>query len=204
MTNTKEKILQAAFREFLQKGYREVTLENLVSELNLTKGAFYHYFSSKQSLFEEVVDNYVFSVGATLRESGYDQSLTFVDNLMKVVDRALEEYEAVRRHFNVGPAGLVDMNYYGLMIDAAKHYPGFLNKVAECHKKPEIDLYIRFINHARDREEIRMSVDPMMLALTIQALLDGVGINLFFVSGGGDVRKHIRNSLRFIYELVKS
>ena len=46
---TVEKILDAAQRLFLEKGYENTTIQDIVGELGgLTKGAVYHHFKSKE------------------------------------------------------------------------------------------------------------------------------------------------------------
>lgn len=48
---TVEKILEAAQRLFLEKGYENTTIQDIVSELGgLTKGAIYHHFKSKEDI----------------------------------------------------------------------------------------------------------------------------------------------------------
>ncbi len=50
---TEAKILEASMKLFLEKGYEQTTIQDIVNELGgLTKGAFYHHFKSK----EEVMD----------------------------------------------------------------------------------------------------------------------------------------------------
>lgn len=50
---TEERILQAAEKLFLEKGYENTTIQDIVDALgDLTKGAVYHHFKSK----EEIVD----------------------------------------------------------------------------------------------------------------------------------------------------
>ena len=49
---TVEKILRAAQKLFLEKGYDNTTIQDIVDELNgLTKGAVYHHFKSKRILW---------------------------------------------------------------------------------------------------------------------------------------------------------
>ena len=46
-----EKILEAAQRLFLEKGYEHTTIQDIVDELGgLTKGAVYHHFKSKEDI----------------------------------------------------------------------------------------------------------------------------------------------------------
>ena len=54
---TVEKILDAAQRLFLEKGYDNTTIQDIVDELGgLTKGAVYHHFKSKEEIMDAVGD----------------------------------------------------------------------------------------------------------------------------------------------------
>ena len=59
---TVERILDAAQRLFLEKGYENTTIQDIVNELGgLTKGAVYHHFRSKEEIMEAVNDRMFFS-----------------------------------------------------------------------------------------------------------------------------------------------
>jgi AcrR family transcriptional regulator len=58
MENTKELILAVATQLFLTKGYEKTTITDILKQLDgLTKGAIYHYFDSKEDIFNEVAKN---------------------------------------------------------------------------------------------------------------------------------------------------
>ena len=48
--NTKSKIVEAAWQLFYEKGYERTTVEEIIAKSGTSKGSFYHYFSSKDSL----------------------------------------------------------------------------------------------------------------------------------------------------------
>ena len=52
---TQERILQSAKKEFMEKGYLEASLRNIVKRAGVTTGAFYGYYKSKEELFEALV-----------------------------------------------------------------------------------------------------------------------------------------------------
>ena len=59
---TVERILDAAQRLFLEKGYDNTTIQDIVDELGgLTKGAVYHHFKSKEEIMDAVGDRMFFS-----------------------------------------------------------------------------------------------------------------------------------------------
>ena len=58
---TVERILNAAQRLFLEKGYENTTIQDIVDALgDLTKGAIYHHFKSKEEILDAVGDKMFF------------------------------------------------------------------------------------------------------------------------------------------------
>ena len=54
--DTKKKIQQAALAEFLEKGFLGASLRQITKNAGVTTGAFYGYFSSKEALFNALVE----------------------------------------------------------------------------------------------------------------------------------------------------
>ena len=55
-STTLENILQAAMEEFSDKGFLGASLRQIVKRAGVTTGAFYGYFSSKEALFNAIVE----------------------------------------------------------------------------------------------------------------------------------------------------
>lgn len=52
----RNEILDAAQRLIYTKGYEQMTIQDILDDLQISKGAFYHYFDSKQALLEALVE----------------------------------------------------------------------------------------------------------------------------------------------------
>lgn len=52
---TKQNILETAMRLFSEKGLENVNVEDVVKEVGVTRGAFYHYFKSREELIASVM-----------------------------------------------------------------------------------------------------------------------------------------------------
>jgi len=50
----RQQILAEAEKLFCQKGYEEASVQDLLDQLQLSKGGFYHHFESKQALLEDL------------------------------------------------------------------------------------------------------------------------------------------------------
>ena len=58
---TRGKILMAAFDEIYQRGYQSASLNNILKNTGITKGALYHHFKNKLELGYAVVDEVIYS-----------------------------------------------------------------------------------------------------------------------------------------------
>jgi AcrR family transcriptional regulator len=52
----RNEILEAAQRLVYTKGYEKMSVQDILDELSISKGAFYHYFDSKQALLDGLVE----------------------------------------------------------------------------------------------------------------------------------------------------
>jgi AcrR family transcriptional regulator len=58
-TVRREAFIDAAQRLMQAKGYEQMSVQDVLDELDASRGAFYHYFDSKEALLEAVVDRMV-------------------------------------------------------------------------------------------------------------------------------------------------
>ena len=84
MSPTKEHIILTSFRLFLQKGYKEVTMSMLVKATGLSKGAFYHYYKSKDEVLDDIIMDYTTEVVEMLYEIAYNSSLNGLEKYKKM------------------------------------------------------------------------------------------------------------------------
>lgn len=56
--DTRKRILDTAQAMILGRGYAGVSVDTLISELGLTKGAFFHHFKSKRDLARTLIERY--------------------------------------------------------------------------------------------------------------------------------------------------
>ena len=50
--STKDKIIEAAWKLFHEKGYEETTIEDIIAAANISKGSFYYNFNRKDELLD--------------------------------------------------------------------------------------------------------------------------------------------------------
>ncbi len=84
----RNKILEAAGRLVYIKGYEQMSIQDILAEMQISKGAFYHYFSSKQALLEALIEQMAQQVFQVLLPIIKDDRLPAPDKLLRVFDAA--------------------------------------------------------------------------------------------------------------------
>ncbi|RDX36959.1 TetR/AcrR family transcriptional regulator [Kangiella sp. HD9-110m-PIT-SAG07] len=95
---TRQKILDVAFEEVLLKGYQGLRVDGVLKKTALTKGAFYHHFSSKKELGHAVIDE----VLKPWIENRWINPLKAIrhpiDDLIRMLEDARDEISAKELH----------------------------------------------------------------------------------------------------------
>lgn len=82
---TINQILTVALNLFIQKGYEQTSIQDIINELGgLTKGAIYHHFKSKEEILEAVVDHMFKGVDEMLSGVRDDKGLNGLEKLRKI------------------------------------------------------------------------------------------------------------------------
>jgi AcrR family transcriptional regulator len=77
----RDAFLDAALRLIQVKGYEQMSVQDVLDELDVSKGAFYHYFGSKEALLAAVVDRMIKAATAGMGPVVADPGLTALAKL---------------------------------------------------------------------------------------------------------------------------
>jgi AcrR family transcriptional regulator len=91
-------ILDAAQRLVYTRGYEQMTIQDLLDALNISKGAFYHYFDSKPALLDALLARMQEEVLTLLRPIAQDADLSALDKLRRFFP-TLGRWKTDRRDF---------------------------------------------------------------------------------------------------------
>ena len=83
-TVRRDAFLDVAQRLIQTKGYEAMSIQDLLDQLEASKGAFYHYFDSKQALLEAVVERFAAAAMASLEPVLNDPDLPALTKLERV------------------------------------------------------------------------------------------------------------------------
>jgi AcrR family transcriptional regulator len=77
----RDSFIDAAQRLIGTKGYDQLSIEEILSDLGASKGAFYHYFESKEALLAAVIDRMVDAATMALEPVAMDPGLRAIEKL---------------------------------------------------------------------------------------------------------------------------
>ncbi len=162
MNTSKEHILNVAFSLFLQKSFRDVTMKEIVKRTGLSTGAFYHYFSSKEELFHEILSRLNLNLITVdyeriSKDSLYQFYNDYINlrnsNLLSVLQKNTDYID-----------GSPELNFFSLMFDALKLFPELRSTFKERQRK-ELQNWTTVIANAKKAGEIKTSISDEQIAL---------------------------------------
>lgn len=80
--NTKSRIVSAAWQLFYDQGFEDTTVDEIVELSGTSKGSFYHYFDSKDSLIGSLA--YLFDEKYAELERGIDYEASAIDTMLSL------------------------------------------------------------------------------------------------------------------------
>jgi AcrR family transcriptional regulator len=128
----KQQIYQAAMACFNRKGYYQTTMDDIVSESGLSKGALYWYFDSKKQLFIAMLQDFLDSTGHEWEQIVDDKTMRATEKLQRSLAFFRAQFEEMT-------------DFFGIVIEAwaQTHYDEDVQKMNRELYKP----YLAYMNH---------------------------------------------------------
>ena len=161
-TERKNQIYQAALICFSRKGYFQTTMDDIVEESGLSKGALYWYFDSKKELFISLLQDILDPIGEEWNAIAADETRTATQKMQLLV-------AVFRNQFNE----MVDI--FGLVIEAwaQTHFDEDVQEVTRQFYKPYLALMSSIIREGVTSGEFQVENVEATTAI-ILTLYDGL------------------------------
>lgn len=176
----RQAILDAALRCFAEKGYGSTTIDDIAAELGVSKGVVYLYFSGKEELYMQVM------------EERMQQSLTGMKKRFRAEDGAENKLRQVFRAFR-------EQSLPELKRLLAFHLEFWLESSRREDLKAVMDRQSAYaeefigeiVREGAHSGEFRPEADPGEFSALFWAMRDGIALQ--FVGGGeeADYRKRM-------------
>lgn len=165
-------IKEAALRLFAKKGYANTTVDDIAADVGFTKGGIYYYFSSKEKLLLDILDDIeARSIGETSRAMG-GSSASALDRLVLFSD--MQAQWASKYQSDLAILMLTS-------LETVNDNSQVGDRVRSIYSKMEA-LLTSTIDQAKSNGEISPGVSTRNMALSVMAIHDG-NILLWYRSG---------------------
>ena len=92
--DTRTRILDAAQQLILSYGYSGMSLDQLIRQLGMTKGAFFHHFKNKHDLARTLIQRYS-DEGVTLFKTALARAKAYSDDPLQQLMIVIRQYEEI-------------------------------------------------------------------------------------------------------------
>jgi TetR/AcrR family transcriptional regulator, transcriptional repressor for nem operon len=187
---TRERLLQAAFREVYKSGFQSAGLDAILAAAGVTKGALYHHFGSKEALGYAIVEEII-------APDNRDQWLRPLENcedpievLVGTVQGLSVQPEAVR-----GGCPLINLAQEMSPLD-----PGFRQRLATILRNWQ-DGVAAALQDGQNRGKVRRDLEPAQAAGLLIAMVEGYGALAKNAQDAEVMKAGIRNIVEWLRSL---
>jgi TetR/AcrR family transcriptional regulator, transcriptional repressor for nem operon len=166
---TRESITRAAAALFALKGYHDTTLEDVRRAAEITTGAFFHHFASKEDLGFAVLDRHMEKRRQELDRLEQDMPAPGDDDPLERVFRRLDAIAQMVAGGKHRKGGCIIGNLSTALSDT---HEAFRQRLASCFDEMAMEFQPH-LDAAVKRHGPRRSVDTKALARYIVAVIEG-------------------------------
>ena len=161
-TNTKSRILQMTRTLYSTHGCDSTTLDDIITAAGITKGAFYHYFKSKESLCETVIEQVI---------DDYKQLAETIDPQAKPIDQ-LREMISKLADLNASGQWVNCRLILRLSADSHESHPQIQQKIRDFWDW-QMGFYGELIDRCREAGQLSTQLDAITQKRLLMSVMAG-------------------------------
>ncbi|HUI30483.1 MAG TPA: TetR/AcrR family transcriptional regulator [Candidatus Acidoferrales bacterium] len=186
----KEQIVRAAISAIARTGLKETSMDDIVRESGLSKGAIYWYYKSKDEIISELIEEF-FNPEEINRMEKLLARGTAVERMDRFIEYMIEEMKKMQRFRPV---------IQELFVIASRDQK--IKKMMRRDFRAGVILLQNIIEDGIHKREFRR-VDPSIVTITIYQIIEGAA--LFWTLGiEMDFEKQVRGGIKLIMDGIKT
>ncbi len=187
---TKKKIIKGAEILFTENGYDSTTVQDICNKAEISKGAFFYHFPTKEFLFLEILDKYL---------SELDKRMNEIEKKSKNTLRAMEEMVIILEEIFITSEGKFTI-FLEFLRKASKETE-IMKKISYQFQKYKKYVY-EMIEKGKREENIKKEIDSEFFSQLIISLAIGMILkrSLFLDQENEDLSK---KGIKFILSNIK-
>ncbi|OPY22782.1 MAG: DNA-binding transcriptional repressor AcrR [Methanobacterium sp. PtaU1.Bin242] len=202
--DTKSRILETAFKMFLQKGFDGVSLNEIIKESDITTGGFYYHFDSKDTLLIEVINRYIFNYFDLVIEQIRDFEGTHKEKLKTVILLIVGDDSTINTTTQlVESAEKIDYRTLHLLLfEGVQKYDVIGEHYTEFYYNL-FDFIKDVIDDGKDKGVLRPDIDSNKYSLLIQTAMVGTVI-MWIGMPAMPLGERMESNLDILWDLMKN
>ena len=172
---TEHENLEMAFNLFLEKGFSEVSTNELIREAGLTKGGFYYAFKSREELDQRVVEKYIrpfFTNPAEKMQEIWEKKGQDIPTGELLWQGFFMPQRFANYQKDIGRE-IAFRNFYFLLYESMKKFPEVMTYSQGFSEKRREYLH-RILERGQKRGEVMKNIDLENYVMMILAMQDGI------------------------------
>ena len=182
--NKKEEILFSAAKVLTNKGYYSSTMDDIVVESKMSKGAVYHYYSSKKDVYLAVIDMWEQRTQLLLAPAAEEESS--YKGLKKLFQLLVKELKMDGSFFNCLPT----------LWAIARHDDDFKKSMQRVYNRFQKFIELIIIRGIENKEFVKL--DPKISSLSLILNFEGIFWFSIFKSKDVDAESYIDQVSNYI------
>ncbi len=188
-TEVKSKILTHASEMFQRYGFTKITMEEIASELGISKKTLYKNFSNKEHILKEIINEAKCEITSFVEDLIHNKKIDFIEKLKMFMNFLIKHSSKLNSP---------------MVQELAKNYPKLWDDIQELRKKKALKNFTLLIDEGINlgvfREDINKEVVVLLYISAIHAIINPETLSQLPVSGG----QVFENIIKIIFEGILS
>lgn len=189
---TKERIIEAALYIFLEKGFSETSIEDIVKHLNLTRGAFYWHFKDKDEVFKSIIQKEHSQRLESLNSIKFDET-DEKTGLKKVMANIIDTFYDNERF-----RSFIKLRWFRIEQDPYK----FSVPVTDAMNAATQSILIGIVESAKKKGMLVAGAVPLEIKAHLIALTNGIFRLYFVLPEYYSVKENVSNMINNYIDLI--
>ncbi len=147
----RKRIIEAASKQFLDYGYKKVTMDEIAEVLGMSKKTLYQFFPSKYELFNAIADEKICTINNYINHTIESQEMNFIEKVHAIIKCVSNEHHQMR------PTALLDIQ---------KSVPEIWKKIMDIQKENISTKFTQLMEIGKQQGYIRTDI-PSEIITTV-------------------------------------
>ena len=147
---TKERIIEEAFKLFLNHNFEKVSISDLEQAVGKTRGAIFYFFKNKEELFNEVISTYIIKMQNPSEKFNADNTISLEQFIYLYISGI---NTTMSKMLSLSVVNIYK-GYFSLYMQASRIYPDFAETMTR-YSLEELNLWEKVISRAIESKEIK-------------------------------------------------